>query len=76
MIFPALVILLAGPLYALLKRRAVRIRAELESDGDEESRLAELTEKRRRLEKDCSEEQRKAAASIKKYSRIKKSIRK
>lgn len=75
LVIPILAILLIPLLYVWLKRRAARIRAELDEEHDVETEAVEIRQKSRRLRSNCSEKERAAVRSMKKYNKIKKEVK-
>ena len=70
-----LVILFVVPLYRLLKRRAIRIKSELEQeDLDLRDRLEELNQKGDKLLEDCNEALQKTKDRAAEVKEVKKNL--
>ena len=69
-----LVVLFTVPVYNLLKRRATRVKNELEDDNDIAQRLLEFKAENNQLKRDAAEEERLYKKRAENANKIKKQL--
>lgn len=69
-----LVVLFTVPVYNLLKRRATRVKNELEDDNDIAQRLLEFKAENKQLKRDAAEEERLFKKRAENANKIKKQL--